>query len=81
MRDSVERLVAMANDIANYFHSEPEREAGIDGIADHIRHFWEPRMRAKIVAHLHDHDGEGLNELARAGIAKLAANAAAEQHA
>ena len=78
MRESLERLVAMANDIANYFHSEPERTAGIDGIANHIRRFWEPRMRSKIIAHLKDQNGEGLNELARAGIEKLAANAAAE---
>jgi len=78
VKESLERLVAMANDIANYFHSEPERTAGIDGIANHIRRFWEPRMRNKIIAHLREHDGEGLNELARAGIEKLAANLAAE---
>ena len=78
MRESVERLVAMANDIANYFHSEPDRVAGIDGIAGHLRRFWVPGMRSKIIAHLHEQGGEGLNELARAGVEKLAANAAAE---
>ena len=81
MRESLERLVAMANDIANYFHSDPDRAAGVDGIANHIRRFWEPRMRRKIIAHLHEQDGEGLNELARAGVEKLAANAAAEPRA
>lgn len=79
MRESVDRLVAMANDIANFFHSEPDRAAGIEGVANHLRRFWEPRMRQKIIAHLRDHDGDGLNELARAGVSKLAANAAAAQ--
>lgn len=77
MKESVERLVAMANDIANFFESEPDRAAGIDGVADHIRRFWEPRMRQKIIAHLHERNGEGLNDLARAAIGKLATAAAA----
>jgi formate dehydrogenase subunit delta len=77
MRESTERLVSMVNDIANYFHSEPDRSAGIDGIAGHIRRFWEPRMRQKIIAHLHENDGEGLSDLGRAAIDKLAVAAAA----
>jgi formate dehydrogenase subunit delta len=77
MRESLERLVSMANDIANYFHSEPDREAGIDGIANHIRRFWEPRMRQKIIAPVRAHGGEGLHDLARAAVDRLAAAAAA----
>lgn len=74
MRDGVERLVAMANDIANYFHSDPDRDAGIDGVASHIRRFWDPRMRRKIIAHLDERDGAGLNDIARAAVARLAAS-------
>jgi formate dehydrogenase subunit delta len=74
MRDSAERLVAMANDIANYFHSDPDRNAGIDGVASHIRRFWDPRMRRKIIAHLGEQGGAGLNEIARAAIGRLAAS-------
>ena len=70
--DSSVQLVRMANDIANYFHAEKDRSAAIEGVVGHIRRFWEPRMRKKILAHLADHDGEGLSELARAAIAKLA---------
>ena len=69
----IERLVAMANDIANYFHSEPDRQLAVAGIADHITRFWEPRMRRKIIAHLGDHHGEGLNELAHEAVARLPA--------
>jgi formate dehydrogenase subunit delta len=74
MRDSAERLVAMANDIANYFHSEPNRDAGIDGVAGHIKRFWDPRMRRRIIAHLGEHGGAGLNDIARAAVARLAAS-------
>ena len=67
-----QRLVEMANDIANYFASEPDREAGIAGIADHLQKFWDPRMRRQLMAHLQA-GGEGLGDLARAGVERLAA--------
>ncbi|WP_018974694.1 formate dehydrogenase subunit delta [Rudaea cellulosilytica] len=70
--DSSAALVKMANDIADYFHSEPDRKLAVDGIVNHITRFWEPRMRKKILAHFAGHSGEGLNELARAAIARLA---------
>lgn len=66
-----EHLVKMANDIADYFASEPDRAAAISGIASHMRRFWEPRMRRRVAAHL-DSGGEGLSELARAGVHELA---------
>ena len=66
----VERLVQMANDIGNYFASEPDREAGIAGMRNHLERFWAPRMRRRIVAHLAD-GGAGLSGIARAAVAGL----------
>ncbi|HQV50405.1 MAG: formate dehydrogenase subunit delta [Xanthomonadales bacterium] len=68
----VQRLVAMANDIARYFASEPERDAGIEGVADHLRKFWTPRMCEQLVAHV-EIDDSGLDALAAAGVRRLAA--------
>ena len=39
-------LVRMANRIGEFFEAMPEREEALQGIAEHIRKFWEPRMRA-----------------------------------
>jgi formate dehydrogenase subunit delta len=72
MSGSIEHLVAMANDIANFFRSEPDRAAAVEGVANHLRRFWDPRMRRKLVTHLNEHGGEGLSELALAAVAKLA---------
>jgi formate dehydrogenase subunit delta len=69
----VAHLVKMANDIGDFFASEPDREAAIAGIAGHIRRYWEPRMRRQIYAHLAA-GGEGLGELAREAVARLAQN-------
>jgi len=67
---STESLVRMANDIATYFASEPDRETAIEGIAAHVRRFWAPRMRREILAHLAD-GGEGLDELAREALRRM----------
>lgn len=69
---TAEHLITMANDIANFFHSEPDRQLAIEGVSGHIKKFWEPRMRKKIVAHLQEHNGEGLSELALAGVTRVA---------
>jgi formate dehydrogenase subunit delta len=61
----------MANQIGDYFAAEPDRQEAIAGTAGHLRRFWDPRMRKQIVAHFHD-SGAGLNDIARAAVARLA---------
>lgn len=67
---SVESLVRMANDIGHFFAAEPKRADAVAGIANHIRRFWDPRMRRQIASHVAA-GGEGLDELAREAIASL----------
>ncbi|MHC1549936.1 formate dehydrogenase subunit delta [Phyllobacterium sp. K27] len=55
------KLVYMANQIATFFHSQPKDEAAA-AVADHINHFWEPRMRQQLFAILERPDN-GLNAL------------------
>jgi len=68
---NTERLVVMANDIANFFAAEPDRAVAIEGVANHLKKFWAPRMRRTIVAHVREHGGAGLSELARAGVERV----------
>jgi formate dehydrogenase subunit delta len=67
----IEQLVTMANDIAAFFHGASEPDAAPRSIADHLRRFWDPRMRKQIIEYYHA-GGSGLSELARAGVALLA---------
>ncbi|KAA3516893.1 formate dehydrogenase subunit delta [Agrobacterium vitis] len=39
-----EKLIRMANQIAQFFNTQPEHER-VQGVATHINKFWEPRMR------------------------------------
>jgi formate dehydrogenase subunit delta len=73
---SAEHLVQMANDIGNFFRSEPQRKDGIAGIANHIAKFWTPRMRQKLFDHVKEHGEAGLDELPREALKLLAAQPA-----
>jgi formate dehydrogenase subunit delta len=68
---SPDKLVYMANQIGKFFVSQGPQQAAA-GTADHIRKFWDPRMRAAIFAHLKD-GGRGLDPVAREAIESLAA--------
>ncbi|SAL54045.1 formate dehydrogenase subunit delta [Caballeronia peredens] len=48
----VDNLIDMANRIGEFFDSLPDRPEAVDSIAEHIRRFWEPRMRLAILGAL-----------------------------
>lgn len=53
-----DNLVRMANRIGEFFQAFPDRVEAKDGIAQHIRKFWEPRMRRALYLHI-DTAGDG----------------------
>jgi formate dehydrogenase subunit delta len=57
------RLVKMANDIGAFFEAEPDRAKGARAVAEHLRNFWDPRMRREIFRHLDKESGAGLKPL------------------
>jgi formate dehydrogenase subunit delta len=65
----VAKLVMMANQIGRFF--VPQRDTDpVAAIADHLVKFWEPRMRAAIVAHLKA-GGAGLDGPVREAVGRL----------
>lgn len=66
-----DRLVMMANQIGKFFVYQGSEDVAVDGIADHIKKFWDPRMRVAAFALLHE-DGAGLDPLPRRALEKLA---------
>jgi formate dehydrogenase subunit delta len=63
---SPDRLVYMANQISKFFASQGETVA-VSGTAEHLKKFWDPRMRATIVRHLAE-GGQGLDPIARQAV-------------
>jgi len=58
---SPEKMVHMANQIAAFFKSQPGTDAA-ERVAAHLSDFWEPRMRAQLLAYVAD-GGTGLDPL------------------
>jgi formate dehydrogenase subunit delta len=70
------KLVYMANQIGKFFASQGAEQA-VTGTAEHIKKFWDPRMRAAIFDHLAQGDA-GLDPNVRAALERLKAAAKLE---
>ncbi|HUN90891.1 MAG TPA: formate dehydrogenase subunit delta [Burkholderiaceae bacterium] len=57
----VDNLVVMANRIGEFFDAMPDAAQARADIADHLRRFWEPRMRRAILQHV-DAGAAGLRD-------------------
>jgi len=56
----LERLIAMANQIGDFFAPYPPERAR-EGFRNHVRINWDPRMRNALLAHI-DAGGDGVDE-------------------
>jgi formate dehydrogenase subunit delta len=67
--NSAAKLAYMANQISKFFASQGEGVA-VRGTAEHIKKFWDPRMREAILRHLAA-GGKGLDPIARHAVERL----------
>ena len=44
-----DNLIRMVNRIGEFFEAQPDRDEALQGIAEHLRKFWDPRMRGQIL--------------------------------
>ncbi|PJE35048.1 formate dehydrogenase [Pseudooceanicola lipolyticus] len=58
---SPDKMVYMANQIATFFQSQPGPDQA-EHVAEHLRDFWEPRMRQQLKTYVAE-GGKGLNDL------------------
>jgi formate dehydrogenase subunit delta len=64
---SHDKLAYMANQIGRFFAHQKEEQA-VASINDHLRKFWDPRMRKQIVDEL---DTAALDPLVRRAVERL----------
>ncbi|MFQ6006749.1 MAG: formate dehydrogenase subunit delta [Woeseia sp.] len=55
----LERLITMANQIGDFFAPYPPERAR-EGLRNHLRTYWDPRMRNALLEHI-DAGGDGLD--------------------
>ena len=64
----IDNLIRMANRIGQFFEAMPDSAEAAREVAQHLRKFWEPRMRRELLAHLDATGGEGLRPLVREAV-------------
>lgn len=61
-------LIHMANQIGSFFEAMPEQDEALKGIASHLQHFWEPRMRSQLLEYVDAENGKDINPLVLSAI-------------
>lgn len=59
----IDNLIHMANRIADFFDAMPDRDEAEEGVREHLRKFWERRMRQQLTEHVAEHGDAGLHPL------------------
>ena len=65
---STANLIKMANQIAQYFASEPDQQQAVLGVRNHIQLYWAPTMRRVLLAWQTEHQGADLHPLVQAAV-------------
>jgi formate dehydrogenase subunit delta len=60
---NVDNLIRMVNRIGSFFAAMPNRDEAMHDIAQHVRRFWEPRMRQQLFEHIDEHQAEGIDPI------------------
>ena len=60
---STDNLIKMANQIAQYFASQPDQEQAVLSVRNHLQMFWAPSMRKALLAWQTEQQGAELHPL------------------
>ena len=66
----IDQLIKMANQIGSFFEAMPDRAQALEDTAQHIRKFWEPRMRRELLAHVDAAGNAGLSPMVALALAR-----------
>lgn len=64
-------LVRGANRIGEFFAAMPDAAEARAGIAGHVQRYWAPALRLRLLQHLQDTGGEGLDPLVAEALRSL----------
>ncbi len=74
---NIDLLIKMANEIGAFFGGTAPAPEAAQAVASHLKRYWEPRMRAQMIAYYRERQGAGLTDLARDAVGMMAAAAPA----
>ena len=68
---NIDLLIKMTNEIGEFFAGTTDAEQAARDVANHLRRYWEPRMRVQMLAYYEQRQGAGLSDIARSAVAEL----------
>jgi formate dehydrogenase subunit delta len=70
---NIDLLIKMANEIGEFFTGVEvnDPQAAARDVANHLKRYWDPRMRAQMLKYYEERGGAGLSELAKSAVALL----------
>ena len=70
---NIDLLIKMTNEIGDFFSGADVKDpqAAARDVANHLRRYWEPRMRAQMLKYYEERQGAGLTELGKNAVALL----------
>jgi formate dehydrogenase subunit delta len=77
---NIDLLIKMVNEIGDFFSGADvnDAQAASRDVANHIKRYWEPRMRAQMLKYYEERGGAGLTDLAKGAVALLHAESQAQ---
>jgi formate dehydrogenase subunit delta len=73
---NIDLLIKMANEIGEFFAGTTDKDGAARDVCNHIKRYWEPRMRAQMVSYYDERNGAGLSEIAKGAVVLLKAGTA-----
>jgi formate dehydrogenase subunit delta len=68
---NIDLLIKMTNEIGEFFAGASEPGVAARDVARHIDRYWEPRMRAQMLAYFEERHGAGLSDLGKQAVGLL----------
>jgi formate dehydrogenase subunit delta len=70
---NIDLLIKMTNEIGDFFKGAEvnDAKAAAQDVANHLRRYWDPRMRVQMLKYYEERQGAGLTDLARNAVALL----------
>jgi formate dehydrogenase subunit delta len=72
---NIDLLIKMTNEIGDFFAGADVKDpqAAARDVANHIKRYWAPRMRAQMLKYYEERQGAGLTDLGKSAVALLLA--------
>ena len=70
---NIDLLIKMTNEIGDFFAGVEvnDPQAAARDVANHLKRYWEPRMRRQMLKYYEERQGAGLTDLAKSAVALL----------